>query len=31
LYPVFWLTYIVFDLLSIQYFRKQYLHIQEQV
>ena len=31
LYPVFWLTYIVFDLLSILYFRKQYLHIQEQV
>jgi len=26
LFPVFWLTYIVFDLLSIQYFRKQYLH-----
>ena len=31
LYPVFWLTYIVFDILSILYFRKQYLHIQEQV
>jgi hypothetical protein len=26
LFPVFWLTYIVFDLLSILYFRKQYLH-----
>ena len=31
LFPVFWLTYIVFDLLSILYFRKQYQHIQEQV
>lgn len=31
LFPVFWLTYIVFDILSILYFRKQYLHIQEQV
>jgi hypothetical protein len=31
LYPVFWLTNIVFDLLSIQYFRKHYPNIQEQV
>jgi hypothetical protein len=31
LYPVFWLTYIFFDLLSIHYFRKHYPNIQEQV
>ncbi|MEN9973228.1 MAG: hypothetical protein RIS20_1575 [Bacteroidota bacterium] len=31
IYPIFWLTYVVFDLLSILYFRKQYVHCQEQV